>query len=140
MFRLLVQLLSLIAIFQVNPGQPHFHSSSSPPSMKKSLRGLMERKFLRPSCHPTDSVKAQNGTNNTNPNQWPHPSLSSSIAGRPMEEVLLPLCRLSALICGSRTNPRVAMNRFNEKFKDKSRSYREGQTPAACVQERSCDS
>ena len=63
--------------------------------------GINETGFLWagcPSCYPTTSVKALNGTQSTNHNQWPGLILSLLTTRLLKKGVLFPLCQLFSII------------------------------------------
>ena len=84
-YLLLLLLLLLLPRNAIFPDEPGPASSNLGPPLVKSVpeqnlwisrTGVLWARC--PSCHPTVSVKALQGTQNTNPNQWPGLILSSS--------------------------------------------------------------
>jgi len=87
---------------QLFPGQPGLPSSPQVFFVhlfwKRTFGEKWHRLFIqagRPSCHPTNSVKALKETQSTGPNQWPGLILSSFSTRLLTQGALLPLCWLS---------------------------------------------
>jgi len=84
----------------VFPGEPGSAGSAlgpaHPPVSEENLWQLLKWFFFKPDeLFPAFSVKALNGTQSTDPDQWPDLILSLSTTRLLMEETFLPLRQLS---------------------------------------------